>query len=95
MKIHISSNFFVPGLDQAESVIIPAARITLCGFLEELARMSPTPIEYVRPGAETLDPDDWEVAINDIPYQNCPEGLQAALKDGDHVTIQIMAYGGG
>lgn len=95
MKIHINSNFFVPGLEQEESVTIPAARINLCVFLEELARMSPTPIEYVRPGAVTLDPDDWEVAINDIPYQHYPEGLQTTLRDEDRVTIKIMAYGGG
>jgi hypothetical protein len=95
VKIHINSNFFVPGLEQEESVTIPAARINLCGFLEELARMSPTPIEYVRPGAVTLDPDDWEVAINDIPYQHCPEGLQTNLQDEDRVTIKIMSYGGG
>ena len=95
MKIHINSNFFVPGLEQEESVTIPAAGINLYGFLEELARMSPTPIEYVRPGAVALDPDDWEVAINDIPYQHCPAGLQTALRDEDRVTIKIMSYGGG
>jgi hypothetical protein len=95
MKLHINSNFFVPGLEQEESVTSPASTIKLYHFLEELARMSPTPIEYVRPGAKTLDPDDWEVAINDIPYQDCPEGLQTSLRDEDRVTIKIMAYGGG
>jgi hypothetical protein len=95
MKIHINSNFFVPGLEQEESVTLPSAQITLCAFLAELARMSPTPIEYVRPGAETLDPDDWEVAINDIPYQHCPAGLQTSLRDEDRITIKIMSYGGG
>lgn len=95
MKIHINSNFFIPGLEQQESVTIPAARINLCGFLEELTRMAPTPIEYVRPGAVTLDPDDWEVAINGIPYQHCSDGLLTTLRDEDRVTIKIMAYGGG
>ena len=74
---------------------LPSAGITLFAFLEELARLSPTTIEYVRPGAVSLDPDDWEVAINDIPYQHCPEGLQTTLRDEDRVTIKIMAYGGG
>ena len=95
MKIHINSNFFVPGLEQEESVTLQSARITLRAFLEELARRSPTTIEYVRPGAVTLDPDDWEVTINDIPYQHCPDGLQTPLRDGDQVTIKVMAYGGG
>jgi len=95
MKIHINSNFFVPGLEQEESITLPAEKMTLFTFLEELARLSPTTIEYVRPGAVTLDPDDWEVAINNIPYQHCPEGLFTALTDGDLVTIKIMAYGGG
>ena len=95
MKIHINSNFFVPGLEHEESVTLPREKISLFAFLEELARLSPTTIEYVRPGALTLDPDDWEVAINDIPYQNCSEGLFATLSDGDRVTIKIMAYGGG
>jgi hypothetical protein len=95
MKIHINSNFFVPGLEREESVNISATRINLCGFLEELARISPTPIEYVRPGAVTLDPDDWEVAINDIPYQHCTDGLLTCLRDEDRVTIKILAYGGG
>ena len=95
MKIHINSNFFVPGLEQEESVTLQSARITLRAFLDELSRLSPTPIEYVRPGAVTLDPDDWEVAINDIPYQHCPDGLQTTLRDEDRVTLKILAYGGG
>jgi hypothetical protein len=95
MKIHINSNFFVPGLGQQESVTLPTERMTLYAFLEELARISPTTIEYVRPGADTLDPDDWEVAINDTPYQHCPGGLFTTLSDGDRITIKIMAYGGG
>jgi hypothetical protein len=95
MKIHIHSNFVIPGLEREESVSLEHSEITLVKFLDELSRISPTPIEYVRPGASTLDPDDWEVAINDIPYQHYPESLQTTLRDGDRVTIKIMAYGGG
>ena len=95
MKIYIKSNFFVPGLEHADSVEIDRPKITLQDFLEELTRRAPTPIEYVRQGAETLDPDDWEVAINDIPYEQCPDGLRTVLKDGDTVTITIVAFGGG
>ena len=57
--------------------------------------MAPTPIEYVRPGAKTLESDEWEVGINDTPYQYCGEGLETLLKDGDTLTIKILALGGG
>jgi len=95
MKIHVKSNFFVPGLKEKDSVTLALSSMSLRQFLEELARMSPTPIEYVRPGAKTLNPDDWEVEINSVPYQQYPEGLETHLKDGDTVTIKILAFGGG
>jgi len=95
MRIHVRSNFFVPGLENRDSVDFERPQMTIREFLEELSKMSPTPIEYVRPGDETLDPDDWEVDLNGIPYQHCNEGLRTLLKDGDTVTIKIMALGGG
>jgi len=95
MRVNIKSNFFVPGLKEKDSVTLNASSMSLRQFLEELGRMSPTPIEYVRPGAKTLDPDDWEVDINNVPYQKCSEGLETSLKDGDTVTIKILAFGGG
>ena len=67
MRIHIKSNFFVPGLENKESVDLERPQMTLREFLEELSEMSPTAIEYVRPGAEVLDPDDWEVDVNGTP----------------------------
>jgi hypothetical protein len=42
-----------------------------------------------------LDPDDWEVDINGVPYQHHANGLKTLLKDGDTVTIRVMAFGGG
>ena len=95
MRIHIKSNFFVPGLENKESVDFERPPMTLREFLEELSEMSPTPIEYVRLGAELLDPDDWEVDISGIPYQHCSNGLRTPLKDGDTVIIKILAFGGG
>ena len=95
VKIYIKSNFFVPGLEHEESIDLDRSRMTLREFLEELSMRAPKPIEYVRPGAEVLDPDDWEVDINDIPYQNCHDGLETYLNNGDAVTIRIMAFGGG
>jgi hypothetical protein len=75
MRIYIKSNFVVPGLGNEESVDLDRSEINLKECLEELSRMSPDRLEYVEPGAETLNPDDWEVDINDIPGQSlerCP-----------------------
>lgn len=94
MNIHIKSNFVVPGLENRDSVDIDRSTMTLRQFLEKLSTMSPTPIEYVRAGAKTLNPDDWEIDINGIP-SNEKEGLETLLKDGDTVTLKIVVFGGG
>jgi len=95
VKIYIKSNFVVPGVKEKDSVSFDVSSMSLRQFLEELARMSPTPIEYVRPGAKTLNPDDWEVDINNVPYQKNREGLETSLNEGDTVTLKILAFGGG
>jgi len=95
MRILIQSNFFVPGLENEESVDFGPTEMTLREFLEALSGISPDRVEYVEPGATLLDPDDWEVDINGTPYQNCPCGLESPLHDGDTVTIRILAQGGG
>ena len=95
MKIYVKSNFVVPGLVNGEFLDLDRSQLTLREFLEELSMMAPIRIEYVRPGAKTLAPDEWEVDINDIPYQQYSEGLETFLKDGDTVTIRISALGGG
>ncbi len=96
MKIHIKSNFVVPGLEDREYIEIDRAEMTLRELLEQLQRLAaPSPIEYVRPGARALDPDDWEVDVNGLPYQKRDLDLETPLKDGDTVSIRIMALGGG
>ena len=95
MKINIKSNFILPGLEDQESLELDRPLLTLREFLDELSRRAPIRVEYVRPGAKTLDPDEWEIDINAIPYQKCREGLETLLKDGDTVTIKILALGGG
>ena len=96
MKIPIKSNFVVPGLEDREYVEVDQAEMTLRQLLEELQRLAaPSPIEYVRPGARALDPDDWEVDINGLPYQKSDRELETPLRDGDTVSIRIMALGGG
>jgi hypothetical protein len=95
MKIYIKSNFVVPGLVNGEFLDLDQSQLTLREFLQELSEGAPTRVEYVAPGANALDPDEWEVDINDIPYQRCSNGLETLLKDGDTVTIRILALGGG
>ena len=95
MKIHVKSNFVVPGLDNGESVGLDQSQLTLREFLQELSERAPTRVEYVRPGTQTIDPDEWEIRINDIPYHQCSRGVEASLKDGDTVTIIIIPLGGG
>jgi len=95
MKIYIKSNFVVPGLVNGEFLDLDQSQLTLREFLQELSEGAPTRVEYVAPGANALDPDEWEVDINGIPYQRCSNGLETLLKDGDTVTIRILALGGG
>jgi hypothetical protein len=95
MKVNVKSNFVVPGLDNGEYVDLDRSQLTLKEFLRELAERAPTRVEYVRPGAQAVDPDEWEIRINDIPYHQCSTGLGTYLKDGDTVTIIIIPLGGG
>lgn len=95
MKIMLKSNFVIPGLEDEEGLELNGSEVTLRRFLEYLSKLSPDLLEYVEPGADRLDPDDWEVEINDIAYQDFEEGLEKCLNDGDTVTIRILAQGGG
>ncbi|MGD9041468.1 MAG: hypothetical protein PVH82_17640, partial [Desulfobacteraceae bacterium] len=74
---------------------IDQPEITLREFLEKLSSLSPDRVVYVEPGAQALDPFDWEVEINGLPYQDYEAGLEHLIKDGDSVTIRIVALGGG
>lgn len=95
MKISLESNFVVPGLEDADSVEIDKPTVTLREFLHALSARGPAPLEYVKPGADAIDPYEWEVEINGVPYQSCEGRLEATLKDGDTVAIRIVPIGGG
>jgi molybdopterin converting factor small subunit len=95
MRVSIKSNFIVPGLEDQEGIDLDRATITLREFLKELSERSPTRVEYVRSGAQAINPDEWEIKINDTPYQQWSAGLETPLKDGDTVTIIIIPLGGG
>ncbi len=95
MKIYVKSNFIVPGLDSGEFVDLNHSQLTIREFLEELSERSPTRVEYIQSEAQTINPDEWEIRINDIPYPQWSAGLDTPLKDGDTVTIIIIPLGGG
>ena len=95
MRIKVKSNFIVPGLEDQEGIDLDRSTITLREFLDELSERGPTRVEYVREGAQTINPDEWEISINDTPYHQWKDGLETSLKDGDTVTIIIIPLGGG
>jgi len=95
MRIYVKSNFVVPGLVNGEFFDSDQSQLTLREFLQELSERAPSRVEYLRPGANALDPDEWEVDVNGISYQRCSNGLETVLKDQDTVTIRILALGGG
>jgi len=95
MKIYVKSNFVVPGLNDGQSVDLDQSQLTIRELLDELSERSPTRVEYVRSGAQAINPDEWEIRINDTPYQQWSAGLETPLKDGDTVTIFIIPLGGG
>jgi molybdopterin converting factor small subunit len=95
MRVNIKSNFIVPGLEDQEGIDLDRVTITLREFLEELSERSPTRVEYVRSGAQTINLDEWEIKINDTPFQQWSAGLETPLRDGDTVTIIIIPLGGG
>lgn len=93
MIIHIKSNFVIPGLEERENIEFNRSEIRLREFLEEISRMAPVRIEFIRNGM--IDSEEWEIEINDKPYYTFDGGLDTILKDNDTVTIKIMAIGGG
>jgi len=95
MKIHVKSNFVVPGLENGEFADLDRSQLTIREFLEMLSERSPTRVEYVQSETQTINPDEWEIRINDIPYPQWSAGLDTPLKDGDTVTIIIIPLGGG
>jgi len=95
MRIYVKSNFIVPGLDSGEFADLDHSQLTIREFLEVLSERSPTRVEYVQSGAQTINPDEWDIRINDIPYPQWSAGLETPLKDGDTVTIIIIPLGGG
>ncbi len=94
MKINVTSNIFLPGIEGRGSVELDRPGITVREFLEELAAMAgPGKVQYVRPGSPVVE-DDWEVKINDVDVADWG-GLDSGLKDGDTVTVNMLIIGGG
>ena len=95
MKIFIKSNFILPGLEKAESVDFDESEMTMRDFFESLSRITSGRIEFIETDSLQINPEDWEIEINGMPYHQYEKGLEHILKDGDTVGIKIMPIGGG
>ena len=94
MRIHLTSNIFLPGLEGRESLDFEGPGLTLRRLLEELAALAGQgTVEYVRPGASEAT-DDWEVLVNEIDLQGFG-GMDNPLAEGDTVTVNMRVVGGG
>jgi len=92
MRINIRSNFHITGL-KGESIEIEDGN-TLRQLLESVSRLSGEFVFFER-GKDILDPDDWEVDVNNIPFDGFQIGADTPLKNNDTVEIRLLMYSGG
>ena len=95
MKIFIESNFFLPGLEKAASIMFDESEMTLRVFFEKLSRMTSDRLEFIESDTLQMNTEDWGIEINGRPYQILHAGLDHILKGGDTVSIKILPMGGG
>jgi hypothetical protein len=94
MKLHLASNIFLPGIGEDETIDLDRQHISVRELLDHLSAISgPKNVEYVRPGSAVPD-DGWEVKINDVDLLDYG-GMEADLKGGDTVTVNMLVIGGG
>jgi hypothetical protein len=92
MRIYIVSNFHIPGL-RGESIEIENGS-TLRQLLENVSKLSGEFVFFEK-GKNILDPDDWEVDVNGIPFDGFQIGADTPLKNNDTVEIRLLMYSGG
>ena len=95
MKIFVESNFIIPGLENEDRLNFDESELTLKRFFERLSEISSNRLEFIETDSLDINPEDWEIEINGMPYQNYEKGLAHLLKDGDRVGIKILPIGGG
>jgi hypothetical protein len=82
----------IPGLEGEDSLALEEES-TLRQLLARLEALSG--LDFFPLGSEVLDPDDWEVDINNVPHYSYERPLETVLKDADLVAIRVVATGGG
>ena len=92
MQIRIESNFVIPGLEGGDGLALEEES-TLRQLLARVEGLSG--LDFFPRGSEVLDPDDWEVDINNVPHYSYERRLETVLKDADLVVIRVVATGGG
>ncbi len=93
MRIHVKSNFLIRGL-AGESVVVEDGS-TVRQFLESVSKLSEGVLVFFERGNDTLDPDDWEVDVNGIPFDGYQIRAETPLKENDLVEIRLLMYSGG
>jgi molybdopterin converting factor small subunit len=95
MKVYLESNFYLLGEDgNLESMELEGDGVTLGELLESLSRLSPDSPEFLSPRARDVSPG-WIVKLNGNDLGLFNEGLDAVLKDGDRVVINLELICGG
>jgi hypothetical protein len=92
MQIRIESNFVITGLEGGDGLALEEES-TLRQLLARVEGLSD--LDFFPRGSEVLDPDDWEVDINNVPHYSYERRLETVLKDADLVVIRVVATGGG
>jgi hypothetical protein len=93
LRIRVVSNFLIPHLEEESFVIEDGSAVR--HLLESLSKLSGESFVFFERGKNTLDPDDWEVAVNGIAFDGFQIGAETLLKDNDVVEIRLLMYSGG
>lgn len=95
MKVRFFSRFVIPGLEGKDEIDFEPPSLTLQEFLEELSVKSSGRMKFINPSSSAISSTLFDIEINGIPIQDSKESLKMVLKEGDKVTINLVAMGGG
>jgi hypothetical protein len=92
VRIHIESNFVIPGMQGSELELADGA--TIRQVLDDIVRIAEGRIEFFQRGTDTLDAD-WEVAVNGVPCSIGAWQMETRASDGDVIAVRLFPIGGG
>jgi len=95
MKTGVVSRLVIPGLEGENEICLDHPKVTLRLLLDELSSKSFGRIKYIEPSNGTVDPMNFVIEVNGVEIQDSRESLEAVLKDGDTVSINLTPLGGG